>query len=141
MLLHVTAAGPDKGAGAGYLHMVYTFNLRGPVSELYAEVGGGPGGGEHTNEFIRSGHSTDWRGAKVTVKLRGEVENTNGASLCLLIQAVVDGICSGYILTGAISTNWNTNTFSQNCRGLDIAVEALQNACVLSATLADVARA
>ena len=89
----------DKGAGAGYLHMVYTFQLRGEsMGESYAEYGGGPGGNEHTNAFVRDRYPTDWRDAKLTVRLRGEVQQTNGASLCLLIQSVVDGICSGYIL-------------------------------------------
>jgi hypothetical protein len=88
-----------QGAGAGYLHMVYTYHLAGAPAESYAEFGGGAGGAEHTNAFIHGGHPTDWRNAQLTVRLRGEVERTNGASLCLLIQSVVDGISSGYILT------------------------------------------
>ena len=40
------------GRGAGYLHMVYSYSTRGPIAELYAEVGGGKGGGEHTNSFV-----------------------------------------------------------------------------------------
>ena len=39
------------GLGAGYLHMVYSYSTTGPIPELYAEVGGGRGGGEHTNAF------------------------------------------------------------------------------------------
>ena len=89
-----------KGAGAGYLHMVYTYHLRGDsMGESYAEHGVGPGAAENTNAFIKGKYPTDWRNAQLTVRLRGEVERTNGVSLCLLIQSVVDGICSGYILT------------------------------------------
>ena len=90
----------ELGKGAGYLHMVFTYTTKGPVSELYAEVGGGRGGGEHTNAFVAGGWPTDFTNASITLRLRGEVTNLHGASLVLLVQGMVDGICSGYLLTG-----------------------------------------
>lgn len=88
------------GRGAGYLHMVYSYSTTGPIPELYAEVGGGPGGGEHTNSFVSGGYPTDFTDAIMTVRVRGDLINTNGASLVLLLQGMVDGICTGYLLTG-----------------------------------------
>jgi hypothetical protein len=88
------------GLGAGYLHMVYSYSTTGPIPELYAEVGGGRGGGEHTNAFVAGEFPTDFTDATITVRVRGEVANMNGAQLVLLVQGMVDGICSGYLLTG-----------------------------------------
>jgi hypothetical protein len=54
------------GRGAGYLHIVYSYSTRGPIAELYAEVGGGQGGGEHTNSFVGHLHSiARWTEAKI----------------------------------------------------------------------------
>ena len=101
LLLTIGEGAPNAlGKGAGYLHMVFTYTTKGPVSELYAEVGGGRGGGEHTNAFVAGGWPTDFTNASITLRLRGEVTNLHGASLVLLVQGMVDGICSGYLLTG-----------------------------------------
>ena len=68
----------ELGQGAGYLHMVYSFTTAGAIPELYAEVGGGRGGGQHTNAFVAGSFPTDFRAAVITVKVKGSVTNTNG---------------------------------------------------------------
>jgi hypothetical protein len=78
--------------GAGYLHLLYMLNTRGAVSEHQREVHG-------ENRFIAGGYPTDFRGARLTVRLRGELE-AMGARLLLLCQAFQGGICSGWLLTG-----------------------------------------
>jgi hypothetical protein len=78
--------------GAGYLHLPFMLNTRGKAGEHHREVAG-------ENKFIAGGFPTDFTDAKVTLRLRGELEE-RGSKLVLLIQAVQGGICSGWLLTG-----------------------------------------
>jgi len=79
--------------GAGYLHMLYVLLTSGATyGEVYRDIAG-------RNAFMEEGHSTDFRDAEITVRLKGELE-TRGAQLVLLVQGTVDGLTSGWLLTG-----------------------------------------
>lgn len=91
--------------GAGYMHLLYMLNTRGTAGEHQREVAG-------ENRFIAGGHSTNFTNARMTLRLKGELE-TRGAQLVLLCQAVRDGICSGWLLTGQpfeVTTDWTEQT-------------------------------
>jgi hypothetical protein len=91
--------------GAGYLHLLMILNTRGPFTERLNEIAG-------PNRFARSGCPRDFRDAKVTLRLKGEVE-LRGAQLVLLLQATIDGICTGWLLTGrpfAVTPEWSEQT-------------------------------
>src|SRR5690348_18055113 len=51
--------------GAGYLHLPFMLHTRGKAGEHLREVAG-------ENRFIGGGFPTDFTGAKVTLRLRGE---------------------------------------------------------------------
>jgi hypothetical protein len=78
--------------GGGYLQLLACLNTRGPIGEVPREVGG-------TNRFVADNFPTDFTNAKVSVRIRGELEIA-GANVCLLVQGIQDGICSGWVLTG-----------------------------------------
>jgi hypothetical protein len=78
--------------GGGYLQLLMCLNTRGPIGEVAREVGG-------TNRFVAGNFPIDFTNARFSVRIRGELE-TAGAGVCLLIQGVQDGICSGWVLTG-----------------------------------------
>ena len=79
--------------GAGYLHMAFCLTTKGPgIPEAYMEAGG-------RNRFVEEGFSTDFTNAKLAVRLQGELE-TRGAQLVLLVQGQVNGLTSGWVLTG-----------------------------------------
>ena len=93
--------------GAGYLHMVFCLNTRGPFGEHVREVGG-------RNGFVESGCPLDFRSARVTARLRGELIG-NGASLVLLVQAAAGGVVSGWVLTGQplrVDPGWSEQTLT-----------------------------
>lgn len=88
--------------GAGYLHLLYLLNTRGHAGEHLREVAG-------ENRFISGAFPTDFRAARLTLRLKGELE-AKGAQLVLLCQAVQKGICSGWLLTGQpfrVTTEWS----------------------------------
>ena len=91
--------------GAGYLHLLYMLNTRGRPGEHQREVAG-------ENRFSRGGYPTDFTDARITLRLRGEVE-AKGARLLLLCQAVQGGLCSGWLLTGQpfrVTPDWSEQT-------------------------------
>ena len=91
--------------GAGYLHLLYMLNTRGKAGEHQREVAG-------ENRFIRDGFPSDFTNARVTLRLKGELE-AKGTRLVLLCQAVQDGICSGWLLTGRpfrVTPDWSEQT-------------------------------
>lgn len=91
--------------GAGYLHLLYILMTRGPLSEHYRETGG-------PNRFIEKGFSADFTGARITLRLRGELE-TRGARMLFLVQGTHEGICSGWLLTGEpieVAPEWSEVT-------------------------------
>jgi hypothetical protein len=88
--------------GAGYLQLLMGLNTRGPFGEAQRELAG-------VNRFVAGGFPTNFTNARFTVRLRGELE-TRGAQLVLLVQGTVDGICSGWLLTGQplrVTTDWS----------------------------------
>ena len=67
------------GNGGGYMHMVFVYLTAGPIKEFDSEAGGGVGAA-HTNQLARDGYSRDLRNAKLTFRLRGELD-LRGAQL------------------------------------------------------------
>lgn len=91
--------------GAGYLHLLYMLNTRGKAGEHQREV-------EGENRFVAGAFPTDFSHARLTLRLKGELE-AKGAQLVLLCQAVQGGICSGWLLTGQpfrVTPDWSEQT-------------------------------
>lgn len=90
--------------GAGYLHLLFvlpTANLAEFPQEI-RELSG-------PNRFVEGGFPLDFTNAKVTVRLRGEVES-KGAKLVLLVQGHVGDRTINSILTGQsleITRDWS----------------------------------
>jgi hypothetical protein len=92
-------------SGGGYLSLLFGLNTRGAASDVLQEYAG-------DNTFIEAGMPTDFTGAKLTARLRGELE-LQGANLCLLIQGSRGGLCSGWVLTGqpiTLTPPWQDHT-------------------------------
>ncbi|MFA6109383.1 MAG: hypothetical protein WDA75_11500 [Candidatus Latescibacterota bacterium] len=91
--------------GAGYLNLLYMLNTAGKPGEHQREVQG-------ENRFVEGGFPTDFTNARISLRLRGELE-AKGTSLVLLCQAVQGGICSGWLLTGQpfrVTAEWSEQT-------------------------------
>jgi len=91
--------------GVGYFHMLFCLNTFGPQSEEARDQGG-------PNRYIAADMPTDFTGARVTAGLRGELR-VQGAQMCVLLQGMVDGICSGWVHTGEVfkvGTDWAEQT-------------------------------
>ncbi len=91
--------------GAGYMHMLACLSTYGPETEVIKEAGG-------PSRFIAGGYPTDFTNAKMTVRLKGELLKRN-AELVVLVQGGVEGICSGWLLTGQVlqmSEQWTEQT-------------------------------
>ena len=91
--------------GAGYMHLLYMLNTRGAGGEHHREVAG-------ANRFIEQGCPTDFTNARMTLRLKGELE-PKGARLLLLCQAFHGGICSGWLLVGQpfrVTPDWSEQT-------------------------------
>lgn len=88
--------------GAGYLQLLMALYLKGPLSEAVREMGG-------PNRFIEGGYPTNLTDARITFRLKGEMD-FQGSNLALLIQGSSGGICSGWVLTGqpiALTPDWS----------------------------------
>ena len=93
--------------GAGYMHMLFCLYTRGPLGEAVRDIGG-------ANHFIGGEFSTDFTGAKVSLRQRGELI-AQAAQFALLIQGNVDGICSGWVRTGEVfhvTEDWSEQTIT-----------------------------
>ena len=91
--------------GAGYLHMLFSLNTRGPFSDYHKEVAG-------ENNFAAQRLPLDFRHARVTVRVRGELEKRT-AEMLLLVQCRIGEIISGWLLTGqpvAVREEWTEHT-------------------------------
>ncbi len=91
--------------GAGYIHMLYSLNLRGPFSDHHKEIAG-------PNPFAEQKYPLDFTHARVSVRVRGELE-LKGAQLVLLVQGRVGETVSGWLLTGqpiAVGPEWSEQT-------------------------------
>ncbi len=83
------------------MHMLACLSTYGPETEAIKEAGG-------PSRFIAGGYPTDFVNARMTVRLKGELLKRN-AELVMLVQGGVDGICSGWLLTGQpiqVSEQW-----------------------------------
>jgi hypothetical protein len=91
--------------GAGYLHMLFSLNTRGPFSDYYKEIAG-------ENPFAVKRLPLDFRHARVTLRVRGELEKRT-AEMILLVQGRIGDIISGWLLTGqpvAVRDDWTEQT-------------------------------
>ena len=92
--------------GAGYLHMLFVLLTAGRGhGESILEAGG-------DNRFTANRFPTDFRNARLTVRVRGELE-TRGAQLRLLVQGRANDICSGWVLTESpihVTPDWTEQT-------------------------------
>lgn len=94
-------------SGGGYLHLLYGLFTKGPFGDRTREIAG-------TNRFVEGGYPTNFIDADITVRIKGELE-LRGAQLCLLVQGVVGGICSGWVLTGQpfkVTPDWIEQTIT-----------------------------
>ena len=96
--------------GPGYFHLLYFLHTTdqnwSALSDEDKENG--------PNRFIEGGFPTDFTDAKVTVRLKGEVES-KGAKLLLVAQGDVGDRTINYILTGQpleITTDWSEQTLT-----------------------------
>ncbi len=78
--------------GAGYLQLLMCLNTKGPFGETLKEVQG-------ENRFATGGYSRNLTNAKISVRLKGELEAA-GTNICVLIQGSQDGKVTGWIYTG-----------------------------------------
>lgn len=78
--------------GLGYLHILAVL----PTSAATAQRRFPQ---DRQNRFVEGGHSRDMTGARLEVRLRGEL-NAKGAELLLLIQADIPGTRANLLLTG-----------------------------------------
>jgi hypothetical protein len=76
--------------GAGYLHMLFCLCTRGPFGDQMKEMAG-------KNGFVAGGYPLDFRNARMTVRVRGELE-ARGAQMRLLVQAKIGDIVSSWLL-------------------------------------------
>ena len=65
---------------------------KGPSGESIREAAG-------ENRFVKAGYPTDFTNARITLRLRGELEAA-GTKFSVLIQGSMDGLVSGWVLTG-----------------------------------------
>ena len=93
--------------GAGYLHILMAlYTLSKPDEEMERVTG--------RNKFVEMGFPQDFTNAKVTVKVRGEV-NLRGAEILFLAQAAVGGKAINFVLTAQpieVTPNWSTQTIT-----------------------------
>jgi hypothetical protein len=91
--------------GGGYLQLLMCLVTSGPSTEAVREVAG-------ANRFTGGRFPTDFTNARVTLRTRGELEAA-GTRLSLLVQGSVDGIVSGWVLSGdtfAVNRDWTETT-------------------------------
>jgi len=90
---------PPRG---GYLQLLMCLVTRGAAGEQTREVAG-------ENRFVKGNYPTDFTNARMTLRLRGELEAAD-TQFSLLLQGSVDGIISGWVLTGqtfAVTPEWS----------------------------------
>lgn len=76
--------------GAGYLQLLFCLNTKGPFGEHLKEIGG-------RNRFVEGKFPLDFTNARVTARLRGELEAA-GTEVRVLIQGSHQGLVSGWVL-------------------------------------------
>ncbi len=91
--------------GGGYLQLLMCLVTRGAVGEQTRDAAG-------ENRFVKRGYSTDFTDASIALRLRGELEAA-GTRFSVLLQANVDGLTSGWVLTGQtfeVTPDWSDQT-------------------------------
>jgi hypothetical protein len=91
--------------GGGYLQLLMCLVTKGPSGESTREVAG-------ENRFVKGGYPTDFTNARITLRLRGELEAA-GTRFSVLIQGSIDGLVSGWVFTGetfGITPDWSEQT-------------------------------
>ena len=91
--------------GGGYLQLLMCLITKGAAGESTREAAG-------ENRFVKGGYPTDFTDARISLRLRGEMEAA-GTRLSVLLQGSVDGLCSGWVLTGQtfeITEDWSEQT-------------------------------
>ncbi len=91
--------------GGGYLQLLMAMVTHGPTTEAVREVSG-------KNRFTAGKYPTNFTNARMTLRTRGELEAA-GTKLSLLNQGSVDGITSGWVLSGdtfAVNSEWTETT-------------------------------
>ena len=78
--------------GGGYLQLLMALATRGAPGEALRELAG-------VNRFVTGNFPIDFTNARITLRVRGELE-TAGTGLHVLLQGTQDGICSGWVLSG-----------------------------------------
>jgi hypothetical protein len=93
--------------GAGYLHLLGALHTtQGPNFPATFLEAGGP------NRFVEGGFPTDFTNARLTLRLRGEVD-LRGAQMLFLMQAKVGDLVVGHLLTGQpfeVTPEWSEQT-------------------------------
>ena len=93
------------------MHMLFVYLTQGPIKELDSETGGGTQS-LHTNALVKENFPSDFTDVTITFRLRGELD-LRGAQVYFQIWGTVDGISSGYTLTGqpiTVTSEWSEQT-------------------------------
>lgn len=91
--------------GGGYLQLLMCLVTKGPSGESIREAA-------DENRFVKAGFPTDFTNARITLRLRGELEAA-GTKFSVLIQGSIDGLISGWVLTGQtfeVTEDWTEQT-------------------------------
>ena len=93
--------------GGGYLHLLYCLHTHQSFYKLrdFAKLGG-------SSRVIEGGFQRDFTGARLTLRLKGDVD-FQGSILLLLAQARVGDICINSVLQAqsfAVSNEWTEQT-------------------------------
>lgn len=91
--------------GGGYLQLLMCLVTKGPSGESIREAAG-------ENRFVKAGFPTDFTNARISLRLRGELEAA-GTKFSVLIQGSIDGLVSGWVLTGqtfTVTEDWTEQT-------------------------------
>jgi len=93
--------------GAGYLHMIFCLQTKGPFGEAITDCAG-------PNGFVNGGNPRDFTNAELTFRLKGELLE-RGAQLVLLLQASDGPVHSGWVLKGqpiTVTPDWTEQTIT-----------------------------
>jgi hypothetical protein len=93
--------------GAGYLHLLFAFHTR-HLGNTKAQLEGIAG----RNPFVEGGYPTDFRNARITVRVKGEVD-LKGSRMVLLAQGSLGKIWVNQVLAGQpipITPEWSEQT-------------------------------
>ncbi len=97
--------------GGGYLHLPFILFTRGRFTDPDWVEYSRPGG---LNRFIKDNYPTDFTNAKMTVKIKGELE-ARGARLVLLAQANLENTTANHILTAQpfqVTKQWTSQSIT-----------------------------